>query len=122
LKALLENPPDLAVFDIKMPRMDGLELLQRLREKTSLPVIFLTSKDGEPDEALGWPWARTTTSPSRSANACWSRASALCCAAPMPSAGPDLRRGSRASRSSAAAAGNGTRRAMLVTWAIIRCR
>lgn len=53
LKALLENPPDLAVFDIKMPRMDGLELLQRLREKTSLPVIFLTSKDGEPDEALG---------------------------------------------------------------------
>jgi two-component system response regulator ChvI len=53
LKALLENPPDLAIFDIKMPRMDGLELLQRLREKTSLPVIFLTSKDGEPDEALG---------------------------------------------------------------------
>jgi two-component system, OmpR family, response regulator ChvI len=53
LKALLENPPDLAVFDIKMPRMDGLELLQRLREKSGLPVIFLTSKDEEPDEALG---------------------------------------------------------------------
>ena len=53
LKALLENPPDLAVFDIKMPRMDGLELLQKLREKSSLPVIFLTSKDEEPDEALG---------------------------------------------------------------------
>lgn len=53
LKALLDNPPDLAIVDIKMPRMDGLELLQRLREKTSLPVIFLTSKDGEPDEALG---------------------------------------------------------------------
>jgi len=53
LKALLENPPDLAVFDIKMPRMDGLELLQRLREKSDLPVIFLTSKDEEPDEALG---------------------------------------------------------------------
>ena len=53
LKAILENPPDLAVFDIKMPRMDGLELLQRLREKSSLPVIFLTSKDEEPDEALG---------------------------------------------------------------------
>jgi two-component system response regulator ChvI len=53
LKALLENPPDLAIFDIKMPRMDGLELLQRLREKSSLPVIFLTSKDEEPDEALG---------------------------------------------------------------------
>ena len=53
LKALLENPPDLAVCDIKMPRMDGLELLQRLREKSALPVIFLTSKDEEPDEALG---------------------------------------------------------------------
>jgi two-component system response regulator ChvI len=53
LKALLENPPDLAIFDIKMPRMNGLELLQRLREKSALPVIFLTSKDEEPDQALG---------------------------------------------------------------------
>ena len=53
LRALLENPPDLAVFDIKMPRMDGLELLQKLREQSALPVIFLTSKDEEPDEALG---------------------------------------------------------------------
>jgi len=53
LRALLDNPPDLAIFDIKMPRMDGLELLQRLREKSALPVIFLTSKDDELDEALG---------------------------------------------------------------------
>ena len=53
LKALLENPPDLAICDIKMPRMDGFELLQRLREKSAMPVIFLTSKDEEPDEALG---------------------------------------------------------------------
>ncbi len=53
LKALIENPPDLAIFDIKMPRMDGLELLRRLREKSALPVIFLTSKDDELDEALG---------------------------------------------------------------------
>jgi two-component system response regulator ChvI len=53
LKALLDNPPDLAVCDIKMPRMDGLELLRRLREKSELPVIFLTSKDDEADEALG---------------------------------------------------------------------
>ncbi|PZO89879.1 MAG: DNA-binding response regulator [Sphingomonas sanxanigenens] len=53
LKALIENPPDLAVCDIKMPRMDGLELLRRLREKSNLPVIFLTSKDDELDEALG---------------------------------------------------------------------
>ena len=53
LRPLIDNPPDLAVFDIKMPRMDGLELLRRLREKSQLPVIFLTSKDDEIDEALG---------------------------------------------------------------------
>jgi two-component system, OmpR family, response regulator ChvI len=53
LKALTDNPPDLAIFDIKMPRMDGLELLRRLRERQSTPVIFLTSKDDELDEALG---------------------------------------------------------------------
>ena len=53
LKALIENPPDLAVLDIKMPRMDGMELLRRLREKSTVPVIFLTSKDDELDEALG---------------------------------------------------------------------
>lgn len=54
LKALLSNPPDLAVFDIKMPRMDGMELLKRLREHSSMPVIFLTSKDDEHDEQLGF--------------------------------------------------------------------
>ncbi len=53
LKALSDNPPDLAVLDIKMPRMDGMELLTKLREKSNLPVIFLTSKDTEIDEALG---------------------------------------------------------------------
>ena len=53
LKALIDNPPDLAVLDIKMPRLDGLELLRRLREKSQMPVIFLTSKDDELDEALG---------------------------------------------------------------------
>ena len=53
LKALTDNPPDLAVLDIKMPRMDGMELLRRLREKSDLPVIFLTSKDEEIDQALG---------------------------------------------------------------------
>ncbi|MEJ7933182.1 response regulator transcription factor [Sphingobium sp. AN558] len=53
LKALLENPADLAVFDVKMPRMDGIELLRRLREKAQMPVIFLTSKTDELDEALG---------------------------------------------------------------------
>ena len=53
LKALVDNPPDLAVLDVKMPRMDGMELLRRLRERTDMPVIFLTSKDEEIDEALG---------------------------------------------------------------------
>jgi two-component system response regulator ChvI len=53
IKALVDNPADLAVLDIKMPRMDGLELLRRLREHSVMPVIFLTSKDDELDEALG---------------------------------------------------------------------
>ncbi|MBS0471194.1 MAG: response regulator transcription factor [Proteobacteria bacterium] len=54
LTALTANPPDLAILDIKMPRMDGLELLRRLRQTAdTLPVIFLTSKDEEIDELMG---------------------------------------------------------------------
>ena len=53
LGGLTDTPPDLAVFDIKMPRMDGMELLRRLRQKSDLPVIFLTSKDEEIDELFG---------------------------------------------------------------------
>ena len=53
LIGLTRNPPDLAVVDIKMPKMDGEELLKKLRKKTSIPVIFLTSKDEEVDELLG---------------------------------------------------------------------
>ena len=53
LNGLTRNPPDLAVIDIKMPRMDGEELLKRLRKKTSIPILFLTSKDEEVDELLG---------------------------------------------------------------------
>ena len=53
LRALRDNPADLGVFDIKMPRMDGLELLRRLRETSAMPVIFLTSKDDELDEETG---------------------------------------------------------------------
>ena len=52
LEALQKSPPDMAVFDVKMPRMDGLELLRRLRQSSNLPVIFLTSKDDEIDEAI----------------------------------------------------------------------
>ena len=47
------SPPDLAILDIKMPRMDGMELLRRLRQKSDMPVIFLTSKDEEIDELFG---------------------------------------------------------------------
>ena len=53
LTALTATPPDLAILDIKMPRMDGLELLRRLRQNADLPVIFLTSKDEEIDELMG---------------------------------------------------------------------
>ena len=53
LEAFGKRLPDMAVLDIKMPRMDGMELLQRIRQKSSMPVIFLTSKDDEIDEVLG---------------------------------------------------------------------
>ena len=53
LIGLTRTPPDLAIVDIKMPKMDGEELLKKLRKKSSLPVIFLTSKDEEVDELLG---------------------------------------------------------------------
>ena len=53
LSGLSETPVDLAVLDIKMPRMDGMELLGTLRESSPMPVIFLTSKDDEIDEVLG---------------------------------------------------------------------
>ncbi|WP_076401834.1 response regulator transcription factor [Insolitispirillum peregrinum] len=53
LRGLAETDVDLAILDIKMPRMDGMELLQNLRKTSDLPVIFLTSKDDEVDELLG---------------------------------------------------------------------
>ena len=53
LEALTKRPPELAVLDIKMPRMDGMDLLSRLRARSPVPVIFLTSKDDEIDEVLG---------------------------------------------------------------------
>jgi len=53
LAGISRNPPDLAVIDIKMPGMDGEELLKKLRKKTTIPILFLTSKDEEVDELLG---------------------------------------------------------------------
>jgi two-component system response regulator ChvI len=53
LDSFKTGTPDLAIFDIKMPRMDGIELLRRVREKSDLPVIFLTSKEAEIDELFG---------------------------------------------------------------------
>src|SRR5256886_12443287 len=53
LQGLQDSPPDMAIFDIKMPRMDGMELLRRIRQKSDLPIIFLTSKDDEIDELFG---------------------------------------------------------------------
>jgi two-component system response regulator ChvI len=54
LASLEQDPPDLAILDVKMPRMDGMEVLRRLRQTTELPVIMLTSKDEEIDEILGF--------------------------------------------------------------------
>ena len=53
LKAILEEQPDLVVLDVKMPRMDGIEVLSKLREESAIPVIFLTSKDDEVDQVIG---------------------------------------------------------------------
>jgi two-component system response regulator ChvI len=53
LAGLFASPPNLVVLDIKMPRMDGMEVLSRLREKSKIPVIFLTSRDDEVDEVIG---------------------------------------------------------------------
>jgi two-component system, OmpR family, response regulator ChvI len=54
LAALESEPPDLAILDVKMPRLDGMEVLRRLRQTSSVPVIILTSKDDEIDEILGF--------------------------------------------------------------------
>ena len=53
LAGILEGKPDLVVLDVKMPRMDGIEVLSKLREESSVPVIFLTSKDDEVDQVIG---------------------------------------------------------------------
>jgi len=88
LAVLADNPPDLAIFDIKMPRMDGLELLRRVRQSSNLPVIFLTSKDGEFDEALGLDLGADDYIAKPFSISFWPSASRRFCAAPslmMPS-------------------------------------
>ncbi len=81
LDAFNKKMPDMAVFDIKMPRMDGMDLLQRVRQKSKMPVIFLTSKDDEIDEVLGLRMgADDYVKKPFSASACWWNASARCCA------------------------------------------
>ena len=73
LDAFNKKLPDMAVLDIKMPRMDGMDLLQRLRQKTAMPVIFLTSKDDEIDEVLGLRMgADDYVKKPFSASGCWS--------------------------------------------------
>ena len=90
---------NLAIFDIKMPRMDGMELLRRLRQKTDLPVIFLTSKDEEIDELFGLKMGADDFIPSRSRSACWSSASRRCCARAERARGRRRRRRSQQARS-----------------------
>src|SRR5204863_3791024 len=84
LEALTEEPVDLAILDTKMPRMDGLELLRRLRQQTDMPVIFLTSKEGRSTSCSASSWAPTTISPSRSRSASWWSASRWCCGVSGP--------------------------------------
>src|SRR6202051_3870822 len=87
------SPPDLAILDIKMPRMDGMETLRRLRQKSDLPVIFLTSKDEEIDELFGVKKGPPPFPPtSRFRSGFWSNASRRCCAARRQRIRPRCRR------------------------------
>jgi two-component system response regulator ChvI len=79
LDAFNKKLPDMAVLDIKMPRMDGMDLLQRLRQKTAMPVIFLTSKDDEIDEVLGLRMGADDYVKKPFPNVCSSNGSAPCC-------------------------------------------
>jgi two-component system response regulator ChvI len=85
-------PPDLAILDIKMPRMDGMETLRRLRQKSDLPVIFLTSKDEQIDELFGLKMGADDFIVNRFRSASWSNGSRPCCVAPRPRTPPPPRK------------------------------
>jgi DNA-binding response OmpR family regulator len=104
LDGLKTNPPDMAIFDIKMPRMDGMELLRRLRQKSDLPVIFLTSKDEEIDDLVGLKMGADAV-----IRKPWSSGSRRFCAGPTPRR--RRRRRSPRRRSSNAASSRWTRSA-----------
>ena len=72
--------PDLAILDIMMPRIDGMELLRRLRQKSNLPVIFLTSKEDRLTNCSASNWVPTISSASHSRNGFLSNGSKPCCA------------------------------------------
>src|SRR6476660_5571001 len=81
-KVMKSSAIDLVVLDIMMPGEDGLSLCRSIRETTQIPVILLTARGEEVDRIIGWRWAPTITSPSRSAPANWWPASPPCCAGP----------------------------------------
>ena len=85
------TPPDLAILDIKMPRMDGMETLRRLRQKSDLPVIFLTSKDEQIDELFGLKMGADEFIRKPFSQRCWSSGSRLYCVAPRQGTVPRRR-------------------------------
>ena len=85
------KPPDLAVLDIKMPRMDGMETLRRLRQKSDLPVIFLTSKDEEIDELFDLKMGADDFIRKPFSHR-WSNVSRFCCAGPRLRTAPQRRK------------------------------
>ena len=80
LKGIQSGNPDLVVLDIKMPRMTGMEVLEKLRETSTVPVIFLTSKDDEIDEVLGLRMGADDYITKPFHNVCCSSASVPCSA------------------------------------------
>ena len=98
LDMFIKELPDLVLLDITMPKMNGWEVLKRIREFSTTPVILLTARGEEMERSRAWNWARTITSRSPSATWSSSPASRLCCAAPSRSRPrAPCRRSSRAS-------------------------